>query len=106
MAEAAQAAVSGPGQVLHVVADAGYSNGEQAEACEAIRAVATAVLTSSGIRVPNRQRRFPVVSRLSMSVYSLAAVATAVWMFSDGRVARPAAWGRNAGVGRRSVGPN
>ena len=27
MAEAAQAAVSGPGQVLHVVADAGYSNG-------------------------------------------------------------------------------
>jgi len=34
MAEAAQAAVSGPGQVLHVVADAGYSNGEQAEACE------------------------------------------------------------------------
>src|SRR5881296_1489406 len=29
MAEAAQAAVSGPGQVLHVVADAGYSNGEQ-----------------------------------------------------------------------------
>jgi len=26
MAEAAQAAVSGPGQVLHVVADAGYSN--------------------------------------------------------------------------------
>lgn len=35
MAAAAQAAVSGPGQVLHVVADAGYSNGEQAEACEA-----------------------------------------------------------------------
>jgi transposase len=35
MAEAAQAAVSTPGQVLHVVADAGYSNGEQAEACEA-----------------------------------------------------------------------
>jgi transposase len=35
MAEAAQAAVSAPGQVLHVVADAGYSNGEQAEACEA-----------------------------------------------------------------------
>jgi transposase len=34
MAEAAQAAVSGPGQVLYVVADAGYSNGEQAEACE------------------------------------------------------------------------
>jgi hypothetical protein len=34
MAEAAQAAVSGPEQVLHVVADAGYSNGEQAEACE------------------------------------------------------------------------
>ncbi len=34
MAEAAQAAVGGPGQVLHVVADAGYSNGEQAEACE------------------------------------------------------------------------
>ena len=31
MAEAAQAAVSAPGQVLHVVADAGYSNGEQAE---------------------------------------------------------------------------
>ena len=35
MAEAAQAAVSEPGQTLHVVADAGYSNGEQAEACEA-----------------------------------------------------------------------
>src|SRR6202041_1337199 len=35
MAEAAQAAVSAPGQELHVVADAGYSNGEQAEACEA-----------------------------------------------------------------------
>ena len=35
MAEAAQAAVSSPGQLLHVVADAGYSNGEQAEACEA-----------------------------------------------------------------------
>lgn len=35
MAEAAQVAVSAPGQVLHVVADAGYSNGEQAEACEA-----------------------------------------------------------------------
>lgn len=34
MAEAAQAAVSGPGQTLHVVADAGYSNGEQAAACE------------------------------------------------------------------------
>jgi transposase len=35
MAEAAQAAVSGPAQSLNVVADAGYSNGEQAEACEA-----------------------------------------------------------------------
>jgi len=35
MAEAAQAAVGAPGQTLHVVADAGYSNGEQAEACEA-----------------------------------------------------------------------
>ena len=35
MAEAAQAAVSGPAQPLNVVADAGYSNGEQAEACEA-----------------------------------------------------------------------
>jgi transposase len=34
MAEAAQAAVSSPEQVLHVVADAGYSNGEQAEVCE------------------------------------------------------------------------
>lgn len=33
MAEAAQAAVGQPA-VLHVVADAGYSNGEQAEACE------------------------------------------------------------------------
>ncbi len=33
MAEAAQAAVGNPA-VLHVVADAGYSNGEQAEACE------------------------------------------------------------------------
>jgi hypothetical protein len=27
--------MKGPGQVLHVVADAGYSNAEQAEACEA-----------------------------------------------------------------------
>jgi transposase len=35
MAEAAQAAVGALGQTLHVVADAGYSNGEQAEACEA-----------------------------------------------------------------------
>jgi transposase len=35
MAEAAQAAVSEPAQPLNVVADAGYSNGEQAEACEA-----------------------------------------------------------------------
>jgi transposase len=34
MAEAAQVAVSGSEQVLHVVADAGYSNGEQGEACE------------------------------------------------------------------------
>lgn len=34
MAEAAQAAVSEPGQTLHVVADAGYSSGQQAEACE------------------------------------------------------------------------
>jgi transposase len=33
MAEAAQAAVGNP-PVLHVVADAGYSNGKQAEACE------------------------------------------------------------------------
>jgi transposase len=35
MAEAAQAAVSEPGQSFHVVADGGYSNGEQAAACEA-----------------------------------------------------------------------
>jgi transposase len=35
MAEAAQAATSGPAQPIHVVADAGYSNGEQAAACEA-----------------------------------------------------------------------
>jgi transposase len=35
MAEAAQAAVGGPGQPINVVADAGYSNGTQAEACEA-----------------------------------------------------------------------
>jgi transposase len=34
MAEAAQAALGGPGTPIHVVADAGYSNGEQAEACE------------------------------------------------------------------------
>jgi transposase len=34
MAEAAQAAVGTPGQALHVVADGGYSNGAQAEACE------------------------------------------------------------------------
>lgn len=35
MAEAAQAAVSAPGESLHIVADGGYSNGEQAAACEA-----------------------------------------------------------------------
>jgi transposase len=35
MAEAAQAAVKEPGETLHVVADAGYSNGEQAAGCEA-----------------------------------------------------------------------
>src|SRR5207245_6870493 len=35
MAEAGQAAVAEPGRALDVVADAGYSNGEQAEACEA-----------------------------------------------------------------------
>jgi len=34
MAEAAQQAVSEPGTTLHAVADAGYSNGAQAEACE------------------------------------------------------------------------
>jgi transposase len=34
MAEAAQAALAEPGRLIHVVADAGYSNGEQAEACE------------------------------------------------------------------------
>ena len=32
MAEAAQPAACQPGEVLHVVADGGYSNGEQAEA--------------------------------------------------------------------------
>src|SRR3989442_11207481 len=35
MAEAAQAAVGDPVQTINVVADAGYSNGEQAEAAEA-----------------------------------------------------------------------
>lgn len=35
MAEAAKAAVGAPAQTLNVIADAGYSNGEQAEACEA-----------------------------------------------------------------------
>lgn len=34
MAEAAQAAVGEPGQEIHVVADGGYSSGEQAEECE------------------------------------------------------------------------
>ena len=34
MAEAAQEAVGNPAWPIHVVADAGYSNGEQAEACE------------------------------------------------------------------------
>jgi len=33
LAEAAKAALGGPAE-LHVVADAGYSNGQQAEACE------------------------------------------------------------------------
>jgi transposase len=40
MAEAAQAGVGKPGGVLHVVADTGYSNGEQAAACEAQKIVA------------------------------------------------------------------
>src|SRR6201981_908208 len=35
MAEAAKAAVGGPAQTQNVIADAGYSNGEQAKACEA-----------------------------------------------------------------------
>ena len=35
MAEAAKAAIGEPAQTLNVIADAGYSNGEQAEACEA-----------------------------------------------------------------------
>lgn len=35
MAEAAQAATGTPGQPFHILADAGYSNGEQAQACEA-----------------------------------------------------------------------
>ena len=35
MAEAAQAATGGPAQAIKVVADGGYLNGEQAEACEA-----------------------------------------------------------------------
>lgn len=35
MAEAAQAAVAAPGKPIHILADAGYSNGEQAQACEA-----------------------------------------------------------------------
>lgn len=34
MAEAVQAAVGEAGTPIHIVADAGYSNGEQAEACE------------------------------------------------------------------------
>jgi len=34
VAEAAQDVMGGPGTAVHVVADAGYSNGEQAEACE------------------------------------------------------------------------
>ncbi len=34
MAEAVQTAVGSPGTPLHVVADAGYSSGEQAQACE------------------------------------------------------------------------
>jgi len=34
MAQAAQQAVDGSGTPMHVVADAGYSSGEQAEACE------------------------------------------------------------------------
>lgn len=40
MAEAAQAAVGEPGKTMHVVADTGYSNGEQAAACEAQKIVA------------------------------------------------------------------
>jgi len=34
MAEAVQAAMGEAGTLIHIVADAGYSNGEQAEACE------------------------------------------------------------------------
>jgi transposase len=57
MAEAAQAAVSGPGQVLHVVADAGYSNGEQAEACEA-KGILPHVPANRGVNNQGAGKRF------------------------------------------------
>ena len=49
MAEAAQAAVGGPAQPINVVADAGYSNGTQAEACEAKGILRTCLSSGGGI---------------------------------------------------------
>jgi transposase len=73
MAEAAQAAVAEPGRVLNVVADAGYSSGEQAEACEAKgivphvpanRAVNNSgrwhVVRPQGVYLPARHGHLPV----------------------------------------------
>ncbi|MGH9571972.1 MAG: transposase, partial [Candidatus Acidiferrales bacterium] len=48
MAETAQAALGGRGTPIHVVADAGYSNGEQAEACEK-RGIVTHVPAVRGV---------------------------------------------------------
>jgi len=48
MAEAAQVATGGPAQPINVVADAGYSNGKQAEACEA-KGILPHVLANRGV---------------------------------------------------------
>jgi hypothetical protein len=57
MAEAAQVAVSGSEPVLHVVADAGYSNGQQAEACES-KGILPLVPANRGVNSQGDGKRF------------------------------------------------
>lgn len=54
MAEAAQAALEGTSSPLHVVADAGYSNGEQAASCEN-RGILPHIPAKRGVNTRGRQ---------------------------------------------------
>lgn len=54
MAEAAQAALEGTSSPLHVVADAGYSNGEQAASCES-QGILPHVPAKRGVNTRGRQ---------------------------------------------------